>query len=48
MKKLTTMPLAMGLLALLSLGTVAYADEGGNGNCKMATVATAKKIISRW
>jgi hypothetical protein len=32
MKKLITMLLAMGLLALLSLGTVAYADEGGNGN----------------
>ncbi len=31
MKKLITMLLAMGLLALLSLGTVAYADEGGNG-----------------
>ncbi len=29
MKKLITMLLAMGLLALLSLGTVAYADEGG-------------------
>ena len=28
MKKLITMLLAMGLLALLSLGTVAYADEG--------------------
>jgi hypothetical protein len=32
MKKLITMLLAMGLLALLSLGTVAYADESGNGN----------------
>ena len=36
MKKLITMLLAMGLLALLSLGTVAYADGGnnseGNGN----------------
>jgi hypothetical protein len=36
MKKLITMLLAMGLLALLSLGTVASADEGnkdkGNGN----------------
>jgi hypothetical protein len=31
MKKLITMLLAMGLLALLSLGTVAYADESGNG-----------------
>jgi hypothetical protein len=31
MKKPITMLLAMGLLALLSLGTVAYADEGGNG-----------------
>jgi hypothetical protein len=31
MKKLITMLLAMGLLALLSLSTVAYADEGGNG-----------------
>src|SRR5918999_1581579 len=30
MKKLITMLLAMGLLALLSLSTVAYADEGGN------------------
>jgi hypothetical protein len=30
MKKLITMLLAMGLLALLSLGTVAYADEGSN------------------
>src|SRR5918999_2500101 len=30
MKKLITMLLAMGLLALLGLSTVAYADEGGN------------------
>jgi hypothetical protein len=34
MKKLITMLLAMGLLALLSLSTVAYADEGGKGNGK--------------
>jgi hypothetical protein len=34
MKKLITMLLAMGLLALLSLGTVAYADEGGKGDGK--------------
>ena len=32
MKKLITMLLAMGLLALLSLSTVAYADEGGNNS----------------
>jgi hypothetical protein len=31
MKKLVTMLLAMGLLALLSLSAVAYADEGGKG-----------------
>jgi hypothetical protein len=30
MKKLITMLLATGLLTLLSLSTVAYADEGGN------------------
>jgi hypothetical protein len=34
MKKLITMLLAMGLLTLLSLSTVAYADEGGKGNGK--------------
>jgi hypothetical protein len=34
MKKLITMLLAIGLLALLSLSTVAYADEGGKNNGK--------------
>ena len=32
MERLITMLLAMGLLTLLSLSTVAYADEGGNSN----------------
>jgi hypothetical protein len=43
MKKLITMLLAMGLLALLSLGTVAYADESGNGNGKNGNGGNGEK-----
>ena len=45
MKKLITMLLAMGLLALLSLGGVAYADEGGKNASDNNGKKDHKKVV---